>query len=362
MLAKRTEGDRCRPMMAVRAMALSVLAAVVLATTAGSVARADTNKAYTITVAGRTVAFRVRGADKDDPYLLILAGGPTESSQWFYPWAMTSGFEDWLNVVYLTPDANAAPVDPGPFLEQIEAIRVRLKVQKWYVLGYSWGAMSALEYVSGFPNHVIGFIDMDGVVSAVPAQSAILTFASSWYSQRAAVATNDAGRMAAANGAAATGRASEMPPGAARLRAAVGLLAADPKLRAAFCDDDPTKDDEYTALVGEVALGFKEPVPVLPLLASAGSASDADAVRDDTPLLAKVGVPTLVLSGEDDRLVSLAQARTVLSAIPGATFLSIRDAGLVPFAEQGGETLAAIEEFLQAQEPSLSDSRSGGLR
>jgi pimeloyl-ACP methyl ester carboxylesterase len=63
------------------------------------------------------------------------------------------------------------------------------------------------------------------------------------------------------------------------------------------------------------------------------------------PRLSRISVPTLVVWGQDDTMVSPAFGREYAAAIPGAIFVGIPDAGHVPVREQPEAVLATIVEF-----------------
>jgi pimeloyl-ACP methyl ester carboxylesterase len=62
--------------------------------------------------------------------------------------------------------------------------------------------------------------------------------------------------------------------------------------------------------------------------------------------LATVNVPTLVVWGESDRIVTPTYGRAVARALPGASFLEIAEAGHLPHLEAPDATWAAIDPFL----------------
>ncbi|WP_062650225.1 alpha/beta fold hydrolase [Streptomyces maremycinicus] len=69
----------------------------------------------------------------------------------------------------------------------------------------------------------------------------------------------------------------------------------------------------------------------------------------DPTLLARLGavnVPTLVVWGESDRIVTPAYGRAVACAVPGARFVGIQAAGHLPHLEAPDATWAAIDQFL----------------
>jgi pimeloyl-ACP methyl ester carboxylesterase len=69
---------------------------------------------------------------------------------------------------------------------------------------------------------------------------------------------------------------------------------------------------------------------------------------DSTPLLRRIGVPTLVLGGTDDQISPADGMRAMAAAIPGAGYLAIRGAGHLAPLEQPGVTTPALGAFLAA--------------
>jgi pimeloyl-ACP methyl ester carboxylesterase len=67
----------------------------------------------------------------------------------------------------------------------------------------------------------------------------------------------------------------------------------------------------------------------------------------DATALGGLAVPTLVLRGKEDRLVSATKARATAEVIPGAEFLTIPAAGHVPQEEQPELFTAAVSGFLK---------------
>ena len=86
-----------------------------------------------------------------------------------------------------------------------------------------------------------------------------------------------------------------------------------------------------------------------------------DPYMHDPSLLGRLGavaVPTLVLWGESDRIVTPAYGRSMAAAIPNAQFEIVREAGHLPQIEQPEATFRAIDRFLNAGE---HPEQRGGL-
>lgn len=79
--------------------------------------------------------------------------------------------------------------------------------------------------------------------------------------------------------------------------------------------------------------------------------SDLAAMRDrpdSTDLLPSIGVPTIVLVGDQDALTPPEGARIMAAAIPEARFLSIANAGHLTPMERPGAVASALSEFFSA--------------
>jgi pimeloyl-ACP methyl ester carboxylesterase len=67
---------------------------------------------------------------------------------------------------------------------------------------------------------------------------------------------------------------------------------------------------------------------------------------DSTPDLASIGVPTLVLHGDEDQLVPPDTARAMAAAIPGAQFSAVPGAGHLAPLENPRDANVDLKLFL----------------
>ncbi|WP_344419990.1 alpha/beta fold hydrolase, partial [Pseudonocardia ailaonensis] len=98
-------------------------------------------------------------------------------------------------------------------------------------------------------------------------------------------------------------------------------------------------DPAAVALVGTMML---ETPPDGAAATQRGRADRAD-LRS---LLPRIAVPTLVLVGDDDPYVPVAQARLMRACIPGARLRVVAGAGHLPSVEKPAETTAVLQEHL----------------
>jgi proline iminopeptidase len=96
--------------------------------------------------------------------LVLLNGGPGGTHHYFHPWfAMAAGF---CRVIYYDQRgcglSDFEPGEDGYSVEQaaddLEAMRVALGIDKWVVLGYSYGGFLAQLYTTKYPASVAGLI------------------------------------------------------------------------------------------------------------------------------------------------------------------------------------------------------------
>jgi pimeloyl-ACP methyl ester carboxylesterase len=69
-------------------------------------------------------------------------------------------------------------------------------------------------------------------------------------------------------------------------------------------------------------------------------------LQDPLPLLRKIKAPTLLLWGEQDAMIPIANSADYLAAIPGAKLVKLPGLGHVPQEEMPGPTLDSVEQFL----------------
>jgi pimeloyl-ACP methyl ester carboxylesterase len=69
--------------------------------------------------------------------------------------------------------------------------------------------------------------------------------------------------------------------------------------------------------------------------------------RDSTAFLEEISVPTLVVAGKEDHMISEEQSRSMADRIPGAQYTVIPEAGHLTPMEQPIATSRVIAEFLE---------------
>ena len=320
---------------------------------------------HKVVINGAMLHFRVRGADKANPYLVILHGGPGFSSHMFYAWGPS--LEKSLNVVYLDQRgcgesarlSVADPMNPKPaeikgctfdaLDADIEGVRKYLKVNKWFVLGHSFGGMLGVEYVAAHPDHVLGYIHMDGLVSVPQMQTAMLDSEAKKFA-----ASKDEADLATAH------QLQALPPdNPNRMFGALGLAMGPAGLY--FAGDQRSAFAAFNGQLGTAVAPYHLPPAALAPAQEPAAALIADhfLTRDDTPLLAKITVPVLILNGKQDGVIPPASAEAVHAAIKGSQLVLLDTCGHFPFFEQPQKTTQAILAFVQAQKPALPNQEAG---
>ncbi len=74
-------------------------------------------------------------------------------------------------------------------------------------------------------------------------------------------------------------------------------------------------------------------------------------LKDPAPILATITAPTLLLWGENDRMIPIANAADYLRDLPHATLARLPGLGHVAFEENPDAALAPVERFLAGQPP-----------
>ena len=197
----------------------------------------------------------------------------------------------------------------------LEAIRARLGLEKFALVGDSYGGMLATAYAGAHPEHVAKLVLSD---SAAPSWKGIVHLLGETFPDIEQQDDAEQARLGSTTDAAA--RAS--------LRNHFRMI---------FYS--PAKCRAYMAGMGD--LGFE------PAVADAVSKATAD--LDLTPLLAGFAFPTLVLTGRYDMNVAPLTAWRMAHAIPGARIVFFERSGHLPSYEEPQKYRAVLEAFLDGR-------------
>ncbi len=136
-------------------------------------------ESFEVTLGGARQWVNVRGADRNNPILLFVHGGPA-AVEMPIGWAFQRPWEDFFTVVqwdqraagksYLLndPQAMAATLAPDRYrddaIELIEMLRKRYGKRKIFLLGHSWGSAVGLSVAIKRPDLLYAYIGMGQLI------------------------------------------------------------------------------------------------------------------------------------------------------------------------------------------------------
>lgn len=134
---------------------------------------------FETTLGGARQMVNVRGADRDNPILLFIHGGPG-AVEMPVAWAFQRPWEDFFTVVQWDqrgagrsyplndPKALAPTLRPERYrddaIELIEQLRKRYGKRKVFVLGHSWGSIVGLNVAMKRPDLLYAYVGMGQVI------------------------------------------------------------------------------------------------------------------------------------------------------------------------------------------------------
>ena len=109
-------------------------------------------------VDGGNIWYKVSGAGTNTP-LVLLHGGPGYSSFYLKPFEELGNSRQVVRYDQLGAGKSDVISDSSlftisHFVEELESLRIHLKVEKWNLLGHSWGTILAFEYYRKYPTRV----------------------------------------------------------------------------------------------------------------------------------------------------------------------------------------------------------------
>jgi proline iminopeptidase len=259
-----------------------------------------------------------------DLALIALHGGPGLDHTMFGAWLDPLGDVCRLLLVDERAQGRSDPAPPETWTlahhaRDVDALAAALGLERYVVLGHSFGAFIALQHAVDFSGRPTATI----VSSGLPSER----FLDHVQEQLAAFEPVELREQVTASWA----REAE-----ARTPAEVGALLSD-QLPFHFADPrDPRIDEMRAAMAGAV---YSPDV----LRAAATDGYGHIEVEDR---LAGVAHPVLVLAGRHDRTCSVEGAETIARGVPGAELVILEHSAHMTFAEEPDAYRDAVRRFL----------------
>jgi proline iminopeptidase len=283
---------------------------------AGSLpARADTFQTQ-----GVTIWYEVRGSGSGTP-LVVANGGPGFDHSYLLCGDVWDRLAKGRKVVFYDQRGNGKsseledgqPCGLAEQIDDLEALRAHLELDRIDLLGHSWGGYLAMAYASRHPERIAHLLIVD---SAAPKIQDTLFLFENIYPET--TERKDGLAFAVALG--------DEEAIAADVHEYLSMLFYSPQARDAFLAR--SSSFVYRQKVNEAVWG--------------------DIQRFDlNPELPKFEFPTLVVTGRYDFNVAPSVAYSIHKAIPGSDFAVFEKSGHLPFCEEPEGFIQRVEGFLK---------------
>ena len=247
---------------------------------------------------------------------------------------------DGLGVRLLLVDQRAqGRSDPAPpeswtiarMARDVGDLAAALGLERYAVLGHSYGAMVALQHAVDAPRGPVATVISSGVASS----SALMPFVEA---QLAAFEPVELREQVTASWA-AEAEARTQADCAALLRDQLPFHFADPR------------DERIEAMLADMADAVYAP-DVL----RAGATTDYGGIKV-VDRLGEIAHPVLVVAGRHDRTCSAAAGEQIAAGVPGAELEVLERSGHMGFVEEPGAYVARVGDFLARADAARSASR-----
>ncbi len=274
---------------------------------------------YQVSVAGVELRYHVHG---NGPVMVVHPGGPGLRSAYL----RMPELERFLTLVYLDPVGTGASgrIAPGQYTLQryasdVEGLRAALGLERFWLLGHSYGGVVAQVYASAYPGRLQGLV----LYSTTPRIDA------EWMKDMEAKMTARSGEPWFADAMAATGE----PKSDAEITAAF-------QRRAPFYFADYTgRRAEFDPIIArmDATLDPRLPLPAGP-----------DVPFDLRSRLSGIRAQTLVLTGRHDVNCGPRFAEELRQGIAGARVQVFERSGHTAHVEEPQAFAAAVRDFVTA--------------
>lgn len=280
------------------------------------------------------------------PPLLFIHGGPGNSC-WDFMASVGDAFAargfrvigvDQRGVLHSDPMPDEPALSIDVLIDDFEAMRERLGIESWAVVGHSSGGAYAFDYALRHPERI------DALVLDCPALDADAT--DRFRLPKAAVMLDEAASDDDSDAGAALRDAAAECRRLASLdrrltsddRSWEAMLPLGPRYLDLFLHDAATRE-RYERLMSTAPgeLDWGKGMSHLTLM--------MEMYRDRTPRLSDLTVPSMLLVGESD-MVAPSAVRASYRAATGQDVVTVAEAGHFVFVEQPDEYVERVAEFL----------------
>ena len=255
---------------------------------------------------------------------IVIHGGPVLDHGYLQPYLAPLG--DELELVFYDQRlsgrsdgvVDSASVRLDTFVDDVEALRRVLGLERVHLIAHSWGGLLAMKYATAHPGQLRSLI----LLNPMPPTAAL------WRDEQRELAASLVPQDTA---------------GAGALRATDAFDAGEPAAIAALLRHSFRSQFRDRALAEELAFHIGE--DYLQRSLQFGLIIGDLTTFDLMEALREVDVPTLILYGEDEPGASIG-GDAIAEAIPGAQRVTIPATGHFPFVEQPEAFLDAVRAFL----------------
>ncbi|HEX5897972.1 MAG TPA: alpha/beta fold hydrolase [Solirubrobacteraceae bacterium] len=261
--------------------------------------------------------------------LFLLHGGPGLDHTMFGSYLDALGDRCRLLLVDERGTGRSEPAPPGTWAlahhaADVEAMAGALGLDRYAVLGHSYGAFIALQHAVDFPGSPAATVVSSGIADA--------RFLAHVEEELAAFEPVELREQVQSSWA----REAE-----AHTQEDVASLLSD-QLPFHFADPRDPRIEEMRAAMADAVYG--------PDVLRAAATEDYGAIAVEDRL-ADVTHPVLVLAGRHDRTCPVAAAEAMVAGLPDAELVVFEDSGHMTFVEENAAYLAAVRDFLGRRAP-----------
>ncbi|MGA9118101.1 MAG: proline iminopeptidase-family hydrolase [Bacteroidota bacterium] len=287
-----------------------------------------------LAVPGGTIWYKVSGSGSGIP-VVLLHGGPGMSSYYVKPFEDLQDDRQVIRYDQLgggksdkITDTTMFTIDH--FVRELDSLRAYLGVERWHLLGHSWGTILAVEYYRAYPDRV----------ASLTLGSACLDIAAYERHARELLATLPQGMQAAVRKAEARGKYDD-----------AGYQKAMEHFYALYVYRHPVKEDldSTFATISEAIYGYMQGPSEFTITGTLKN-------YDSTPFLSRIKVPTLFTVGEFDE-VGPELVKGFAAETPHARLVQFAGSAHITCWDARDENVKVVREFLRS-----ADSLAAGER